>query len=94
MIGIAPELYAALEPFRAAPEDHVTTLTPNAVTERYERIAKRLNISCRFHDLRHYHCSVMVALGVPKEYIMTDMGHSTDGLYSRVYTHMFPNKTA
>ena len=34
----------------------------------------------------------MVALGVPPEYIMSDMGHETDGLYRKVYTHMFPDQ--
>lgn len=52
----------------------------------------KLGIPGRLHDLRHYHASVLVALGVPPEYIMRDMGHSTTEMYRRVYTHMMPEK--
>lgn len=50
-----------------------------------------LGIPGRFHDLRHYHASILVAAGVPDVYAMRDMGQSTPNLYKRVYAHMFPD---
>lgn len=41
--------------------------------------------------MRHYHCSILIMLGIPKEYIMADMGHSTDTMYQKVYAHLFPD---
>lgn len=79
-----------LRRFRGRPEDRVINLTPNVITYRYCRLRDKLHIPGRFHDLRHYHASVMVALGIPETYAMRDMGHSTPGLYKRVYSHMMP----
>lgn len=71
---------------------NVVNATPDAITRRYERLREVLGTHGRFHDLRHYHCSVMVALNVPEPYIMADMGHSTNNLYKRVYTHIRGDK--
>lgn len=69
---------------------NVVDLTPDAVTRRYGRLRDKLGIPGRFHDLRHYHASVLVANNVPETYAMREMGHSTPNLYKRVYAHMFP----
>ena len=70
----------------------VTALTPDAITRRYERMTKRLNIPGRFHDLRHYHASVMLAAGAPNKYICSDMGHASMEMVNRVYGHIMKDK--
>lgn len=76
----------------------VTDLTPDAITRRYERLLDRLTdedhprIPGRFHDLRHYHASVMVAVGAPDKYISSDMGHASMEMVRRVYGHVMRDR--
>lgn len=70
----------------------MVSLTPNVITERYERITDRLQIPGRFHDLRHYHASVMLREGVPEKYIVADMGHASFDMVRRVYGHVMGEK--
>ena len=70
----------------------MVSISPNAITERYERIASRLGIPGRFHDLRHYHASVMLREGVPEKYIVSDMGHASFDMVRRVYGHVMGEK--
>lgn len=67
-------------------------LSPNAITERYERLRNRLGIPGRFHDLRHYHASVMLAVGAPEKYIVADMGHSSFDMVRKVYGHVMETR--
>lgn len=66
----------------------VVALSPNAITERFERAASRLGIPGRFHDLRHYHASTMIEVGAPEKYICADMGHASFEMVRRVYGHV------
>ena len=76
----------------------VTDLTPDAITRRYERLLDRLagedhpRIPGRFHDLRHYHASVMIAVGAPDKYISADMGHASMEMVRRVYGHVMTDR--
>lgn len=51
-----------------------------------------LDKTMRFYDLRHYHCSVMVASGAPEDYIAADMGHSTIDMAHNVYVELIEEK--
>ena len=86
------ERLLALKPENAKPEDHVIPITPNAITKAFNRAKKRAGISCRFHDLRHYNASVMLALGVPDKYAMQRMGHATPNMLKNVYQHIMDEK--
>lgn len=46
----------------------------------------------RFHDLRHYNASTMLALGVPDKYAMERMGHATNHMLKNVYQHTMKQK--
>ena len=70
----------------------VTSLTPDAITRRWERLMDSLGMSYRFHDLRHYHASCMIAAGAPDKYITADMGHASMNMVQRVYGHIMANK--
>lgn len=67
-------------------------ISPNVITERYMRLADRLGAPRRFHNLRHYHASVMLREGVPEKYITADMGHSSFDMVKRVYGHVMEEK--
>lgn len=70
----------------------LVSITPNAITERYMRLADRLGVPRRFHNLRHYHASVMLREGVPEKYITADMGHASFDMVKRVYGHVMEEK--
>ena len=72
--------------------DALVGLTPNAITRAFERTRVKIGLQCRFHDLRHYMASIMLALGVPDKYAMEIMGHSTPDMLKRVYQHTMRKK--
>lgn len=62
--------------------------SPAAISARYSH----LKPPCRFHDLRHYYASVMLALGIPDKYAMERMGHATPNMLKAVYQHTMKDK--
>ena len=61
--------------------------------ERWERMKKLLDKynlrRIRFHDLRHYYASALVAAGIPDIYAMKMGGWSTPDTLKRVYQDVF-----
>lgn len=47
----------------------ISELTPAAISDRFERLAKKLHIDASFHSLRHFAASFRSDLGIPKKYI-------------------------
>jgi hypothetical protein len=43
--------------------------TPNRITDHFMDLRDSLNLSIRFHDLRHYYVSISAALGIPQSYV-------------------------
>ena len=68
------------------------SMTPNALSLKYSRLAKEYGAPSQFHALRHYHASVMLREGVPEKYIVADMGHSSFDMVKRVYGHVMSEK--
>lgn len=63
------------------------------MTNGFKRITRQLGITgIRFHDLRHYYASTLLALGVPDKYAMARMGHSTPNMLQNVYQHLMKDK--
>lgn len=70
-----------------------TIKSPQMITWHFRKTTKELfGHSFRFHDLRHYTASVMLALGVPDKYAMKIMGHATNNMLKNVYQHTFEEK--
>ena len=54
-------------------------------------IAERAGLSgLRFHDLRHFFASVLIAQGESPKYIQDQMGHSSIQVTFDLYGHLFP----
>lgn len=70
----------------------IISITPNALSLKYSRLAKEVGAPQQFHSLRHYHASVMLREGVPEKYIVADMGHSSFDMVKRVYGHVMNEK--
>jgi integrase/DNA-binding transcriptional regulator YhcF (GntR family) len=64
--------------FSGAP-DGSTYVTPDALTQRYNRLAERLGIDTNLHKLRHYSATELVAAGVDVRTVAGRLGHSGGG---------------
>lgn len=82
----------SIKPENSNPTDRIFNVTPDAITMSFCRARQKAGISCRFHDLRHYNASVMLALGVPDKYAMQRMGHATPNMLKNVYQHIMDEK--
>ena len=75
-------------------EGRIIKATPDQITSRFRRAIRFSGVQpFRFHDLRHYSCSIMHALGVPDQYIMARGGWATDGVMKRVYRDTIDDQT-
>jgi integrase len=62
-------------------------LKPDAVTQRYERMATRLGIKTTIHKLRHYSATELIAAGVDIRTVGGRLGHGGGGATTlRVYS--------
>lgn len=78
---------------RIREQGHVTDLTGHAITNRFKRLAARLGISIRFHDLRHYfvsYCHNILRLSDAQ--IQALGGWSTNSVLRRHYLHSMQNE--
>ena len=82
----------ALKTPESEPSDRIFQFTPSAITMRFIKVCDNIGFHCRFHDLRHYNASVMLALGVPDKYAMQRMGHATPNMLKNVYQHIMDEK--
>lgn len=65
------------------------SISPDAITRRFERAVENADVArFRFHDLRHYCCSILHALGVADRYVMARGGWATNGCMRRVYQNV------
>ncbi|MBR3008046.1 MAG: tyrosine-type recombinase/integrase, partial [Stomatobaculum sp.] len=63
--------------------------SPDVLSNRFKRTVNRIGgPKFRFHDLRHYAASIMHAIGVPDQYIMSRGGWSSDVVMKRVYRNV------
>lgn len=62
------------------------------VYEKFWRACRKLGIKYRFHDLRHYNASLMIAQGVPEKYIIERLGHVSRNMIDKVYGHVMQDK--
>lgn len=62
--------------------------TPTHISHRFRWAVKAAGLEhFRFHDLRHYNASLMLAEGIPDKYAIERTGHSTTTILKNVYQH-------
>lgn len=67
----------------------IVTSAPDVLSNRFKRTVARLGgPKFRFHDLQHYCCSILHAIGIPDQYIMSRGGWSSDNVMKRVYRNV------
>lgn len=74
--------------------EFVVPVKPDTVSKEFIDTRNALGFKCRFHDLRHYNASIMLALNVPDKYAMERMGYSTTATLKKVYQHTMAGKRA
>lgn len=72
--------------------EHILPIVPTTITGAFYDLNKRLGTKVRYHDLRHYNASVMLALGVPDKYAMERIGDATEHMFKAVYQHVMRDK--
>lgn len=73
--------------------EFITTMSGRKIYGHFVKICSDLGLpKFRFHDLRHYTASVMLALNIPHKYAQKRMGHSTDYMLKHVYEHLMTDK--
>jgi integrase len=78
----AAKLGVALQPdaflFSGAPDGSSFTI-PDTVSQRYERLARRLGITTTLHKLRHYSATELILAGVDVRTVAGRLGHAGGG---------------
>lgn len=70
-------------------EGYVTTVSLHMLLHRLHAAQEKLGITkFRFHDLRHYCISALIATGAPMQYIIDFVGHVDETMVKRVYGHI------
>lgn len=85
-----------LEALKNAPRESefVTNLNPDQVYKRFKKAMAQVNPDSpyRLHDLRHYFVSVALSLNIPKNYIVSYVGHKDTNMIDKVYGHIMAEK--
>ncbi len=73
--------------------ERVTQVPASSITDRFPELLDKAGIRrFRFHDLRHYFASSMLALNIPNKYIIDIIGHKDDVMLKKVYFHLMTDK--
>lgn len=65
-------------------------VSPEAVTKTFRRLATATGLrTMRLHDLRHVAASLMISSGADISVVSKRLGHSTIGVTSDLYGHLF-----
>ena len=65
-------------------------LDPDYVTHAFGKLAARLKLPVRFHDLRHSHITHLLAAGVHPKIASERAGHASVSITLDVYSHVIP----
>jgi integrase len=79
---LAPDAYV----FSHAP-DGSAPINPDGITHRFRRLARRLGVRCRLHDLRHFMVTQLVAGGVDWRTVAGRAGHADGHMTLSTYAH-------
>lgn len=70
------------------PDDRIVPCVPDAITNAFGRLMKRLGMPYHFHLLRHYFASSLIAQGVPRTYVQALGGWESGATLDKIYTHI------
>ncbi|MFC2019214.1 tyrosine-type recombinase/integrase [Chloroflexota bacterium] len=65
-------------------------INPNTVSPTFTKLARRVGLKLRLHDLRHSHASLMLKAGIHPKIVSERLGHATVALTLDTYSHIMP----
>jgi integrase len=65
-------------------------VNPDTISHRFAALAARLEVTCRFHDLRHFSVTTLIAAGVDIRTVATRHGHAQATMTLNRYAHALP----
>lgn len=72
----------------------VVSLHPNNYVKNFQKILLEIGVpKFRFHDLRHYQASILLAMGIPDKYIMERGGWKSLSTLKNIYQHTMEKKS-
>jgi integrase len=79
------------DPFVLSYQAHAgTPVSGDTISHRFQALAARLGVNCRFHDLRHFSVTTLIAAGVDVRTVSTRHGHATATMTLNRYAHALP----
>jgi integrase len=81
-VNLAADAYV----FSHAP-DGGTPISPDGISHRFLKLARRLGVRCRLHDLRHFMVTQLVAGGVDWRTVSGRAGHADGHMTLATYAH-------
>ena len=67
------------------PDERIVPVYPSTITSDFINLRNKLQMQCRFHDMRHYYVSLAHSIGIPDRVIMNRAGFSSDRVMKAVY---------
>jgi integrase len=67
--------------------DGSAPINPDGITHRFRRLARRLGVGCRLHDLRRFMVTQLVAGGVDWRTVAGRAGHADGHMTFSTYAH-------
>jgi integrase len=66
-------------------------MSQNSLNKSWQRALEQINVPrIRFHDLRHTHASLLLALGVHPKVVQERLGHANINITLDTYSHLLP----
>lgn len=74
-------------------QEYIVAIDPDSITDEFgDAVRREFDHIFRFHDLRHYFTSILLAENIPERYIMEMLGHSSPNMIRKVYGHIMEEK--
>jgi len=64
---------------------------PSNFDRATRRVFKKAGLSCRLHDLRHTHATMLLAKDVHPKVVQERLGHANIGITLDIYSHLIPH---
>ena len=65
-------------------------VNPDTISHRFAALATKSKVHCRFHDLRHFSVTTLIAAGMDIRTVSTRHGHASATMTLNRYSHALP----
>lgn len=76
----------------SAEADCAQPLKPDSLGQAFRRVAERVGVNIRFHDLRHFSATQLIGAGTDVRTVAGRLGHADPSTTLRVYSHAIADR--